>query len=117
MNVQTDAMTGPMKVSLHAPIDQAGLVAGLFEPVANSTMDLHAIRAVFDLGNGFFLGILHRLIELFQFGAWSASDDRSRHVGEIPRGRRPWEHIEDDAPMRRQRPAPFVMRITRLLAA
>src|SRR5689334_12205641 len=110
-------MAGTVKIALHPSVDQAGLVSRSLEAFADTPMNLHAVRAVLDLGDGLFLRVLHGLVESFQFRAGRSTNDRPRHVGKVARRGRPWKHVEDNAALRRQVAAAFIVRIAGLLSA
>src|SRR5512146_289318 len=100
MDIQPDPMARPMEIPLHPSVDQTGLVAGLFEPLANAAVDFHAVCAVFDFRDGLFLRILDGLMKLLQFRARRSSDNRARHVGKIPGRGGSGEHVENNTAMR-----------------
>ena len=117
MNIQPDAMTGPVEVALHPTIDQSGLIPGLFKPVADPLMDLHSVGTVLDLRDGFFLRIFHGLIEPLEFRAGGTADHRAGHIGKIPAVGRSREDIENNAAVRGQRARAFMVRVAGLFAA
>src|SRR2546425_5838288 len=115
MDVESDPVAGPVKVALHTPIDEAGLISGLFKPDADALMNPLPVRPVFDFRDGLFLCIQDRLIEPLQLGTRSPTYHGPGHVGKIPVGGRTRKHIEDNATVSRQRPTAFVVRIAGLL--
>ena len=116
VNVEPNPMASPVKVALHTPVDEASLVAGLLEPGANAFVNLLAVRAVFHLRDGFFLRVLHGLIEPLEFGAGHPTYDGPRHIGEVARRGGARKHVEDDAAVSRQWPTAFVVWVAGLLA-
>src|SRR5439155_19701391 len=67
MDIQANAVAGPMKVALHASVHEPGLIAGRLEPVADALMDLGPVRAVADLPDGLLLRVSHGLVRPRQF--------------------------------------------------
>ena len=80
-------------------------------------MDLRAVRAIANLGNRFFLSILHCLIQPVQFRRHPPANDRARHIGEVAAGCRPWKNVKNDTAMSRQRPASLIVWVTSLFAS
>ena len=84
MNIMSDSMAGAMEVSLHAAVHQTRLVSGLFESLADATVNFHTVGAVLDLSDGFFLRIEHRLVQPLEFDTRRSAYDRARHICKVP---------------------------------
>src|SRR5262245_9082697 len=114
MNIEANPMSRAVKVALHPSVHESCLVASFLKPLADALMDLVSVGTIFNLSDGFFLRILHGVIQLFQLWARPPSYHAPRHVGEIPAGRRSRKHVEDDTAMCRQGAAAYIVRIAGL---
>src|SRR5438094_8801099 len=96
MDIQANAVAGPMKVALHASVHEPGLIAGRLEPVADALMDLGPVRAVADLPDGLLLRVSHGLVQPLQFPRGLPPHHRPGHVREVPPPARTGKDVPDD---------------------
>ena len=100
MHLQPDAVPGRVEEAvlqdLALLLVQLGLVAVLVEEVADEAMDVAALHARLDRGDGEVERLLREPVELAELVGGRADREGAREVGEAGRLAVPWEEVEED---------------------